>query len=86
MISAKGATMTITIIDPDLLAQVRAIEGNCELRDAEGHLVGYIKPPPLAPLPPGVESPFTEEQRAEFRKQRRGRPLKDILRDLEARG
>ena len=79
--------MTITITDPDLLAQVRAIEGNCELRDAEGRLVGYVKPPPLAPLPPGVESPFTEEELAARRGDRTGcRPLGDFLRDLEARG
>ena len=34
-------------------------------------------------LPPGTKSPITEEDRRENRKQLDGRPLSDILRDLE---
>ena len=34
-------------------------------------------------LPPGTKSPISEEERRENRKQLDGRPLKDILRDLE---
>ena len=78
--------MAITITDPALLAQVRGLETSVELRDAEGHLLGYVKPPPLAPLPPGVESPFSEEELAPRRGDRTGcRPLVDFLRDLESR-
>ena len=77
--------MTITITDPALLAQLRALDGSPELRDAEGHLLGYVEPPPRAPLPPGVEVPFTQEELAELRKQRSGRPLGDFFRDLESR-
>ena len=34
-------------------------------------------------LPPGTKSPISEEDRRENRKQLDGRPLKDILSDLE---
>jgi hypothetical protein len=37
----------------------------------------------LGKLPPGVTPPFTDAARAEMRKQRTGRPLNDILRDLD---
>ena len=78
--------MIITVTDPAMLAQLLAPHGRPELRDADGRLLGYVQPPPRAPLPPGVEVPFSDEQLAEFRKQRGGRPLADILHDLESRG
>ena len=77
--------MIITVTDPTMLAQLLAPQGRPELRAADGRLLGYVSPPPRAPLPPGVEIPYTDEELAEFRKQRSGRPLADILRDLESR-
>lgn len=77
--------MTVTISDPNLLAQLTAGE-LVELTDPSGRLLGYFTPEGLGKLPPGVKSPFTDEELAELRKQRSGRPLADILRDLKERG
>lgn len=74
--------MSITITDPGLVAQLLQTEDVVELTDAEGRVIGTFAAEGLGRLPPGVVSPFTDEQVAEFRKQRSGRPLADILRDL----
>jgi hypothetical protein len=78
--------MSITITDPALLAQLRQAGATVELKDPDGNVLGTFAVEGLGKLPPGVKSPFTDEQRAAMRKERSGRPLKDILRDLEARG
>ena len=78
--------MSITITDPELLAQLRRAGGIVELKDPDGNVLGTFAVEGLGKLPPGVTSPFTEEEMAERRRQRTGRPLKDIIRDLEARG
>ena len=77
--------MSITITDPALLAQLAAARDPVDVHGPDGEYIGTFRPP-LGKLPPGVKSPFTDEERAEMRKQRTGRPLKDILRDLEGRG
>lgn len=78
--------MSITITDPGLLAQLRQAAAVIELKDPDGNVLGTFAGEGLGKLPPGVKSPFTEEEMAERRKQRTGRPLKDILADLRARG
>jgi hypothetical protein len=78
--------VSITITDPVLLAQLREA-GSAELTDPDGNVIGVFAAEGLGRLPPGAESPFTREEMEERRrKYRSGRPLKDILRDLEARG
>ena len=74
-------TTTITISDPALLAQLAALEGVAELRDPAGTLLVRAERP-YGALPPGVRSPFSDEEMAERRKQRTGRPLADIMKDL----
>ncbi len=74
--------MSITITDPALVAQLLNSDGTIELRNAEGRVLGQFTAEGLYKLPPGMKSPFTEEEMAERRKDRTGRPLKDILRDL----
>lgn len=79
--------MSITITDPALIAQLRQAGSTVELKDPEGNVLGTFAVEGLGKLPPGVKSPFTREEMEERRqKHRSGRPLKDILRDLEARG
>jgi hypothetical protein len=79
--------MSITITDPVLLAQLRQADGSVELKDPEGNVLGLFAVDGLGRLPPGVKSPFTREEMEERRaRNRTGRPLKDILRDLEERG
>lgn len=75
----------IQITDP-VLADLFAKSGAVELTDATGRVLGRFLPENYGKLPPGVKSPFTEEELAERRKDRSGRPLADILRDLEGRG
>ncbi|MFO0797912.1 MAG: hypothetical protein U0804_10560 [Gemmataceae bacterium] len=78
--------MSITITDPALIAQLREA-GSAELTDPDGNVIGTFAVEGLGALPPGVKSPFTREQMEERRRtQRSGRPLKDIIRDLEAQG
>lgn len=78
--------MTITITDPELLARLRAVTGRVELRDPEGNLLIEADATNFCPVPPGVKSPFTGVELADLRKQRTGRPLAEILRDIQARG
>ena len=78
--------MAITITDPALVAQLLNSDSTIELKSPEGRLLGKFTAQGLYKLPPGVKSPFTEEEMAERRKDRTGRPLKDILRDLKVRG
>lgn len=70
--------MSITITDPALIAQLREA-GSAELTDPDGNVIGTFAVEGLGALPPGVKSPFTDEERAEMRKERTGRPLKDII-------
>ena len=76
---------TITITDPALLALFHDARGPVEVRAPDGDYLGKFQPPDGKP-PAGFVSPFTDEELAERRKDRTGRPLKDIIRDLEARG
>ena len=78
--------MSVTVTDPGLLSQLAAGD-SLELKDPSGRVLGVFIPEGLGKLPPGVKSPFTDEEMARRRaEQRTGRPLADILRDLEARG
>lgn len=77
--------MSITITDPVLLAEIARADGTVDVLDAGGTRIARIERVADGMLPPGVKSPFTAEQIQELRKQRDGRPLADILRDLEAR-
>jgi len=78
--------MSVTVTDPALLAQL-AVGESIELKDPSGRVLGVFTPDGLGQLPPGVQSPYTDEEMARRRQgPKTGRPLKDILRDLEARG
>jgi hypothetical protein len=77
--------MTITITDPVLLAQLAAANGLVELTAPDGRILGRFVTENFGKPPPGFQSPFTDEELEEFRKVRTGRPLVDIIRDLEKR-
>lgn len=78
--------MTITITDPGLLQQLSVLSGPVELRGPAGELLIEGHSPKYGKLPPDFVVPFTDEQLDEFSRNREGRPLADIIRDLEARG
>lgn len=75
--------MPIPINDPDLLERLRQAADGEELTTPDGEPIGLFTAS-MFRLPPGVESPFTDAERVEFRKQRDGRKLADFLRELEA--
>ena len=77
--------MSITITDPALLEQFLNAEGKVDVTDPDGIPIGFFSTEGLFKLPPGVKSPFTDEEMAERRKDKTGRKLADIMRDLEAR-
>ncbi len=77
--------MSITVTDPSLLSQLTT-QAEVELKDPSGKVLGVFVPGGLGKLPPGVKSPFSDEEMAERRKAPKvGRQLADILRDLEKR-
>jgi hypothetical protein len=68
--------MTIVIRDPETLAQIQAVTGRAEIRDAAGHPIGFFTPYPYVP-------PTTEEELQRIEQEPGGRSLAEILADLE---
>ena len=77
--------MSIVITDAALVQTLVQMSGTVEVRDGNGNFLGTFAPP-VGNLPPGVRSPFTTEEIERRRGQPDGRPLVEILRDLEKRG
>jgi hypothetical protein len=77
--------MTITITDPALLDQLLKAADTVVLAGPDGTRLGTFTVEGVCRLPPGVTSPFSDEELEERRKQRDGRQLADILRDLKER-
>lgn len=77
--------MSIVISDPALLSVFAGANDATEVLDSAGNFLGTFEPP-YGKLPPGVRSPFSDEEIEEARKEPDGRPLADILRDLEKLG
>jgi hypothetical protein len=75
--------MSITITDPALLAQITQASGVVDLKDPTGKVLGRLHVETPGKLPPGFKIPFTDEQLAEFSKQRTGRPIGDVLKELQ---
>ena len=76
--------MSIVITDKELLEQLIQASGTVEVRDPNGNILGTFAPP-YGKLPGGVRSPFTDEEIERRRHEPDGRPLAEILRDLEKR-
>lgn len=77
--------MSITITDPALLAQLAAARDSIDVHGPDGEYIGTFQPPFGKP-PVGFKIPFSDEELERRRQCRTGRPLKDILRDLEGGG
>lgn len=76
--------MSITINDPALLAQLKAVNGPVDLRGPDGEFLFTITPPFGKP-PPGFVSPISDEEFQRRReKYRDGKPLSEILKRLES--
>ena len=74
--------MTKVVLDAAVLAKLGNLEDLVEFCDESGRTIGYFRPVvwSLKDL-----SPFSDEEVEELRKQTGGRPLKDILADLQKR-
>ena len=53
--------MAIVITDPNLLTQLVQAFNPVEIRDANGNLLGTFAPP-AGKMPPGLTSPFSDEE------------------------
>ena len=60
---------TIVITDPDLLAKIAAADGQIVFRGPTGDTVKTAEVVPDGKLPPGVKSPFTDEEIEAARKE-----------------
>lgn len=75
--------MARVVMDEWLAKNLKDAAGAVELVDENGRVVGVYAPSKRWVAPPGCEPPFTDEEMDELSKVRTGRPLADIIRDLE---
>jgi hypothetical protein len=81
--SIEEAAMSFTVTDPALLSRLAAGD-EVEFKDSTGRRLGIFIPDGLGKLPPGVKSPFSDEEMEWRRKEpKTGRPLAELMRDLE---
>jgi hypothetical protein len=77
--------MTRLVVDAALSAKLAEAPGAVELCDPSGRFLGYFQPfyQPKDPEEARALTPFTDEEIERRRKNRSGRPLREILDDLE---
>jgi hypothetical protein len=75
--------MTQVPMDERLSERLRAATTTVEVVDASGRVCGVYTPTRKHVPPPGYSVPFSDEELAELRKHKTGRPLADIMRDLQ---
>lgn len=73
---------TIVISDPELLAKLAAAQGQIVFQTADGHHVRTVEPVAVGTATK-FKSPFTDKELDEFSKERTGRSLAEILKDLK---
>jgi hypothetical protein len=73
--------MTRITIDSETRSKLDGLREPAEVCDESGNKLGYFVPPGLLKY----LSPYSDAEIEELRKQRTGRPLKEILRDLGSR-
>ena len=77
--------MKITV-DDALRSRLHDFRLPLELCDESGKVLGYLMPAVDHSLYEGVDSPVSEEELDRRSQEGGGRPLADILRDLESQG
>ncbi len=75
----------IVIIDPELRAKLAAAEGQIIFEGPTGDPVKTVETVSFGKLPPGVKSPFTDEEIEEARKQPDGLPLSEVWKRIHER-
>ena len=74
------------ILDAELRRKLHDLAGLMEIRDEQGRVVGYVAPVSgNGSLYADLEVPVTDEEVQRLLQQPRGRPLADILADLDKR-
>jgi len=77
--------MTRMIIDAETTARFRDIHESTELYDESGNLVGYFTPGIEKSLYESIEIPVSDDELRRRQAKGGGRPLADIIADLERR-
>jgi hypothetical protein len=77
--------MTSVVVDPATLVRLTHVGHTVELTDAAGHVVGHFIPAIDPQTRQAMMPDISEEELRRREQQGGGRPLKDILRDLEKR-
>ena len=80
--------MSKIVVDAELGAKLAEAAGMLEVCDPSGRILGSFYP---IPWPPGAKSlkdlsPYSDEEIEEFRKEKGGRPLREIWKDLDGEG
>jgi hypothetical protein len=76
---SEKTIMTRILLDANLARQLKASTDSLELCDPNGYVVGHFMPIQK----PRIAIPFSEEEIQTSRRKPGGRPLADILADLE---
>ena len=72
-------------VDQDMRTKLRELKERLQLCDETGKVLGYFQPVVDPSLYEGVESPTSKEELLRRSQEGGGRPLADILADLEKR-
>jgi len=79
--------MTKVTVDPELRAKLGDLQELVEFRDESGRVVGFFHPvASTSGASNQTSSPISDEEIEIARQQRTGRPLSDILADLDRQG
>lgn len=78
--------MVHIVVDEHVCSTLGHLDELAELRDAAGRTIGYFHPAvSVGGEAPRIGSPISDEELARRRRNPGGRPLKDILEDLQGR-
>lgn len=78
--------MSKIVVDDVLQAKLSQLLQPAELCDAQGKLLGHFMPAIDTEFLAAMQSPASDEELARREREETGRPLADILADLERRG
>jgi hypothetical protein len=78
--------MTRVIVDPAFRAQLSGLKETVELCDTTGEVLGHFTPASALPLKEWGRPQIPEEELLRREGEEGGRPLAEILADLEKRG
>jgi hypothetical protein len=76
--------MTRVKVNAAIRAQLHNLDAVLEVCDESGRTLGFFHPIVESSDSGRIKSPYTDEEIEKLRKQRTGRPLAEILKDLDA--